>query len=42
MEHTRQSSPINFLVNLIVGLIAYCHQHKKPSLGLPLPDLTQP
>ena len=23
-----------FLVNLVAGLIAYCHQPKKPSLGL--------
>ena len=39
-EHTRHRSPINFLVNLVCGLIAYCHQPKKPSLllkALPLP-----
>jgi len=24
----------NFLVNLLCGLIAYCHQPKKPSLQL--------
>jgi len=34
IEHSRHRSPINFLVNLICGLIAYCHQPKKPSLGL--------
>jgi Transposase DDE domain len=34
IEHSRHRSPINFLVNLIAGLIAYCHQPKKPSLGL--------
>jgi hypothetical protein len=34
IEHTRHRSPINFLVNLICGLIAYCHQPKKPSLHL--------
>jgi hypothetical protein len=34
IEHTRHRSPINFLVNLVAGLIAYCHQPKKPSLGL--------
>ena len=28
--------PINFLVHLLAGLIAYCHQPKKPSLGLDL------
>jgi hypothetical protein len=40
IEHTRPRSPTNFLVNLVCGLIAYCHQPKKPSLqlkGLPLP-----
>jgi hypothetical protein len=34
IEHSRHRSPINFLVNLLCGLIAYCHQPKKPSLGL--------
>lgn len=34
IEHSRHRSPINFLVNLVTGLIAYCHQPKKPSLGL--------
>ena len=34
IEHTRHRSPINFLVNLMAGLIAYCHQPKKPSLNL--------
>lgn len=41
IEHSRHRSPINFLVNLLCGVIAYCHQPKKPSLGLdklmPLP-----
>lgn len=32
IEHSRHRSPINFLVNLMAGLIAYCHQPKKPSL----------
>lgn len=32
IEHTRHRSPINFLVHLMAGLIAYCHQPKKPSL----------
>ena len=40
IEHTRHRSPANFLINpvsstgqaLISGLIAYCHQPKKPSL----------
>lgn len=34
IEHSRHRSPINFLVNLICGLIAYCHQPKKPSLNI--------
>lgn len=34
IEHSRHRSPINFLVNLMSGLIAYCHQPKKPSLVL--------
>jgi len=34
IEHTRHRSPGNFLVNLMAGLIAYCHQPKKPSLNL--------
>lgn len=32
IEHTRHRSPINFMVNLLCGLIAYCHQPKKPAL----------
>ena len=34
IEHTRHRSPINFFVNVIAGLIAYCLQPKKPSLNL--------
>lgn len=34
VEHTRHRSPVNFMVNLIAGLIAYTHQPKKPSLRL--------
>ena len=34
IEHSRHRSPVNFLVNLMAGLIAYCHQPKKPSLDL--------
>jgi len=35
IEHSRHRSPCNFLINLLSGLIAYCHQKKKPSLTLP-------
>src|SRR5579859_2398063 len=41
IEHSRHRSPINFLVNLVAGLIAYCHQPKKPSLGVQLLALPQ-
>ena len=34
IEHTRHRSLVGFLVNLVGGLIAYCHQPKKPSLHL--------
>ena len=34
IEHSRHRSINNFFVNLIAGLIAYCHQEKKPSLNL--------
>jgi hypothetical protein len=32
IEHSRYRSPINFIVNLLAGLIAYCHQLKKLAL----------
>jgi hypothetical protein len=32
IEHSRHRSPANFLVNVLAGLLAYCHQSKKPSL----------
>ena len=34
IEHTRHRSFTGFTVNLLAGLIAYCHQPKKPSLDL--------
>jgi transposase len=39
IEHSRHRSPVNCLVNLVCGLIAYCHQPKKPSL---IPDAFLP
>jgi len=36
IEHSRHRSPVNFLVNLVCGLIAYCHQPQNPSLALDL------
>ena len=32
IEHSRHRSPFNFLINVLAGLVAYCHQPKKPSL----------
>ena len=32
IEHSRHRSPINFVVNVLAGLIAYCLQPKKPAL----------
>ena len=34
IEHSRHRSPVNFIINLFAGLIAYCRQPKKPSLHL--------
>lgn len=39
IEHTRHRSLTNLMVNVVAGLIAYCHQPKKPSLALDLPQL---
>jgi Transposase DDE domain len=39
IEHSRHRSPFNFLTHLIAGLIAYCHQPKKPALNLNVPAL---
>ena len=32
IEHTRHRSPVNFIVNLISGIAAYCLMDKKPSI----------
>lgn len=34
IEHSRHRSPLNFVVHLIAGLLAYSHQDKKPGLHL--------
>ena len=34
IEHSRHRSPVNFMVNVISGLIAYTWQPKKPSLNI--------
>lgn len=33
IEHSRHRSPLNCFVNIICGLIAYCHQPKKPAIN---------
>ena len=33
VEHTRHRSIGNFLINMLAGIAAYCHQPKKPSLN---------
>jgi len=39
IEHTRHRSPNNFLAHLLAGLIAFCHQPKKPALRLDMTAL---
>ena len=34
IEHSRHRSPVNCLVNIVCGLIAYCYQPKKPSISI--------
>ena len=34
IEHSCHRSPTNFVVNLLAGLIAYCHLPKKPSIAI--------
>jgi transposase len=35
VEHTRHRSVLNFMANLVAGLICYTHQPKKPTLRIP-------
>jgi hypothetical protein len=39
IEHSRHRSIYNFIVNILCGLIAYCHQPKKPTISLLNKDL---
>jgi hypothetical protein len=34
IEHSRHRSSLNFLVNLIAGLVAYSYQNSRPALDL--------
>ena len=40
IEHTRHRSVANFLVNLLCGLIAYCHQRKSLRSTSPTPSFS--
>ena len=40
IEDSRQRSPVNFMVNLIAGLISYTWKEKKPSIRMPRNALT--
>lgn len=42
IEHSRHRSPVNFLVNLLAGLVAYTFQPKKPALAIHVFQLPQP
>jgi len=35
IEHSRHRSPVNFLVNIIAGLVSYTYQEKKPAIKMP-------
>lgn len=35
IDHTRHRSVDNFVVNLLAGLVAYCHRPNKPTVSLP-------
>lgn len=34
IEHTRHRSVANFMINILAGIVGYCHQPKKPSLNI--------
>lgn len=36
IEHSRHRSPANFVVNVLAGLIAYCHRPGKPAISWPV------
>ena len=40
VEHTRHRSVVNFMVNVVAGVIAYTHHDKKPSLNIRVSDST--
>jgi hypothetical protein len=42
IERTRHRSLINCIINILAGLIAYCHQSKEPSSNLSVATLLSP
>jgi hypothetical protein len=42
IEHSRHRSVSGFMLNLVAGLVAYCHQPKKPSLHLRHKPILEP
>lgn len=38
IEHSRHRSVGNFVINLLAGIVAYCHQAKKPTINMPEKD----
>ena len=38
IEHSRHRNPVNFMVNLIAGLIRYTYFEKKPSINFSAKD----
>ena len=42
IEHSRHRSPLNFLINLIAGLVAYQLKPKKPAINLVFSQLLLP
>ena len=38
IEHSRHRNPVNFMVNLIAGLIRYTYFEKKPSINFSVED----
>jgi hypothetical protein len=39
LEHSRHRSLVNYMVNVVAGLVAYSYQDKKPSLNIKRQDL---
>lgn len=39
IDHSRHRSPVNFAINLLAGLVAYCKQPKKPAIKVNYNDL---